>query len=54
MFCICIMLNKDGEQKKNWGQIGIFCVEFGKNILYGIGNGAEFGPQNRMIESPDS
>ena len=24
----------------------------GKNILFGIGNGAEFRPQNRVIENP--
>ena len=32
---------------------GIFCLELGKNILFGIGNGAEFRPQNRVIESPE-
>ena len=42
------------KKKKNFffGQIGIFCLELGKNILFGIGNGAEFWPQNRVIESP--
>ena len=34
-------------------QIGNFCLELGKNILFGIGNGAEFWPQNRVIKSPD-
>ena len=33
-------------------KLGIFCLELGKNILFGIGNGAEFRPQNRVIESP--
>ena len=35
-------------------QIGIFLLELGKNILFGIGNGAEFRPQNQVIESPDN
>ena len=35
-------------------KLGIFCLELEKNILFGIGNGAEFRPQNRVIESPDS
>ena len=30
-----------------------FCLELGKKKLFSIGNGAEFRPQNRMIESPD-
>ena len=30
-----------------------FFVELGKNILFGIGNGAEFPPQNRVIKSPE-
>ena len=29
-------------------------MEMGKNILFGIGNGAEYRPQNRVIESPES
>ena len=33
-------------------KLGISCLELGKNILFGIGNGAEFRPQNRVIESP--
>ena len=47
---ICIIWNKDGEPKKTIKKthfffvvkLGIFCLEFGKNILFGIGNGAEF------------
>ena len=34
-------------------KLGISCLELGKkHILFGIGNGAEFRPQNRVIESP--
>ena len=33
-------------------KLGVFCIELGKNILFGIGNEAEFRPQNRVIESP--
>ena len=44
------------QKKKNrgggGGGLGIFCLELGKNMLFGIGNGAEFRPQNRVIESP--
>ena len=30
------------ENKKNFFvKLGIFCLELGKNILFGIGNGAE-------------
>ena len=29
-----------------------FVWNWEKNILFGIGNGAEFRPQNRVIESP--
>ena len=41
------------KKKKNFFfvKLGIFCLELGKNILFG--NGAEFRPQNRVIESPD-
>ena len=35
------------------GQIGNFSSEIGKkNILFGIGNGAEFRPQNQVIKGP--
>ena len=38
-----------------FGKIGNFLSGIGKkNILFGIGNGAEFRPQNRVIESPGS
>ena len=41
------------QKKKNFFcQIGNFLFAIGKNILFGIGNGAEFRPQNRVIESP--
>ena len=49
---------KDGEPKKkkkffyffsNWE---FFVWNWEKNILFGIGNGAELRPQNRVIESP--
>ena len=29
-----------------------FVSNWGKNMLFGIENGAEFWPQNRVIESP--
>ena len=32
--------------------MGFFCLELGKTTLFSIGNGAEFRPQNRVIESP--
>ena len=35
----------------NWE---FFAWNWEKNILFGIGNGAEFRPQNRVIESPES
>ena len=43
------------NKKKNFFfcQIGIFLLNWEKNILIGIGNGAEFRPQNRVIESPE-
>ena len=34
----------------NWE---FFVWNWEKTILFGIGNGAEFRPQNRVIESPD-
>ena len=48
---------KKKKKKKNFFffffvKLGIFCLELGKKILFGIGNGAEFRPQNRVIESP--
>ena len=33
-------------------KLGIFFWNWEKDILFGIGNGAEFRPQNRVIESP--
>ena len=33
----------------NWE---FFALNWEKNILFGIGNGAEFRPQNRVIGSP--
>ena len=50
IFCICI----DGEPKKKncFCQIGNIFLELGKNILFGIGKGAELWPQNQVIESP--
>ena len=33
-------------------KLGIFFLELGKKTLFDIGNGAEFRPQNRVIESP--
>ena len=44
----------ENKKKKRKIQIGNFLSEIGKkNILFGIGNGAEFRPQNWVIESPD-
>ena len=39
-----------GGRGSNWE---FFVWNWEKNILFGIGNGAKFWPQNRMIESPD-
>ena len=41
------------NQKKNSVKLGFFCLELGKNIVFGIGNGAKFRSQNRVLESPD-
>ena len=52
-----VMKKKIENQKKkifffsNWD---FFSWNWEKNILFGIGNGAEFQPQNRVIESPDA
>ena len=55
--------NKKKKKKKNFFffffffffQIGNFLSGIGKkNILFGIGNGAEFRLQNRVIESPEN
>ena len=35
----------------NWE---FFVWNWEKNILFGIGNGAEFRPQNQVIKSPDN
>ena len=51
------MENQKKKKKKNFFffvKLGSFCLELGKNILFGIGNGAEFRPQNLVIESPVS
>ena len=45
---------KKKKKKKKFVKLGIFCLELGKNILLGIGNKAEFRPQNQVIESPDN
>ena len=42
----------ENQKKKHLVKLGIFCLELGKNILFGIGNGAKFWPQNWVIESP--
>ena len=50
------------ENKKNWGGGGggggsnweFFVSNWEKNILFGIGNGAQFRPQNRVIKSPET
>ena len=37
-----------------WGggvKLGFLLLNWGKHILFCIGNGAEFGPQNWVIES---
>ena len=40
--------------KKNFFfvKLGIFVWNWEKNILFGIGNGVEFRPENQVIESP--
>ena len=43
---------KKKKKKKIFFKLGIFCLELGKKHTFGIGNGAEFRPQNRVIESP--
>ena len=48
------MENQKKKKKKfflsNWEY---FVWNWEKSILFGIGNGAEFRPQNRVIESPE-
>ena len=53
-----IMMENEKKTKKThffWGrgggggQIGIFLFNWEKNILFGIGNGAEFWPQNQVM-----
>ena len=46
------MENQKKKKKKFFFQIGNFLSGIGKNILFGIGHGAEFRPQNRVIKSP--
>ena len=41
------------KKKKFFVKLGIFWLKLGKNILFGIGNGGGFRPQNRVIESPE-
>ena len=49
------MENKKKKKFFFFGLIGNFWSRIGKkNILFGIGNGAEFRPQNGVIESPVS
>ena len=44
------MENQKKKKLSNWD----FLSGIGeKNILFGIGNGAEFRPQNRVIKSPE-
>ena len=38
IWSIFVLYEKKMENKKN---MGIFCLEMGKNIIFGIGNGAE-------------
>ena len=51
-------IKSDGEQKKKkkkfffFSDWEFFVWNWEKNILFGIGNGAEFRPQNRVIVSP--
>ena len=43
----------ENKNKKKICQIGNFWSGIDKKvILFGIGNGAKFRPQNRVIESP--
>ena len=42
------------ENKKKWVKLGILLSGIGeKSILFGIGDGAEFRLQYRVIESPE-
>ena len=53
------MENKKKKKKKNFffffffSNWEFFVWNWEKNILFSIGNGAEFRPQNRVIESPE-
>ena len=45
----------ENQKKKNFFFLSnweFFVWNWEKNILFGIGNGPEFRPQNRVIESP--
>ena len=48
MFYDIKLENKKKKKISNWD----FLSGIGKNILFGIGNGAEFRSQNRAITSP--
>ena len=56
-FEVVIMLqygeSKNLKKKKKIVKLGIVCPELGENIPFGIENGAEIRPQNRVIESPE-
>ena len=49
-----IKIENKQKKKKNFffSNWEFFVWNWEKNILFGIGNGAEFRPQNRVIESP--
>ena len=55
---VFVIYEKKMENQKNFFFVFLSYWEYlsgigKKNILFGIGNGAEFRPQNRVIESPE-
>ena len=57
MFSVFLWIFSTDTSVVFWDQVGlvrlgIFRLKLGENILFGIGNGAEFRPQNRVIKSP--
>ena len=49
----CDEIKMENPKKKIFCHIGNFFWNWEKNILFGIGNGAEFRPQNQVIVSPE-
>ena len=57
-FCLVFVLYEikmENKKKKNFlSNWDFFLLNWEKTILFGIGNGAEFRPQNRVIKSPET